>query len=415
MIMKTYSPSIFTLLLLLFSLPVAQAQTSLVVQPGTPTLDGEISAGEWTSSTLVTARGVSIQAMADGDNLYLAATWSDDTENNASNILTFDGTQWSAANDEDRIAFLFDMGETGADGANCQAFCHFPNMSTNGGTVDVWNWKAAQTNPMGYSEDTYWDASGQHVDEGVTAVLVNELDGAGLPGFMASSDPGAIKDYLVENMDAMNAFDPYNVLSGSVEEAVSFNSGATFSANDYVSGYVYRIPSGDFADVRAAGKYDNGTWTVEFSRKYEGGDRDFTVVPGESVKFVHEVFDNQGTTHALDATPIDGVSYTLDFSTIPTAIESVDSEVPAAFTLSQNYPNPFNPTTTIDFNLPNASNVTLRITNLLGQVVATPIQQSFAPGNYRYTFEASSLPSGTYIYTLTTDEASISRQMSLLK
>lgn len=414
--MKIHTPSLLTLLLALCCTPAAIAQTSLVVQPGTPTLDGVISAGEWTSSTLVTARGVSLQAMADGTNLYLAASWSDDTRDAASNILTFDGSQWSASNDEDRIAFLFDMGETGNDGANCQAFCHFPTMSTNGGTVDVWNWKAAQTNPMGYSEDTYWDATGQKVDAGVTAVLVNSLDGQGLPGFMASSDPGSIAAYLVENMDAMDAFDPYNVLSSDAEEAVAFNSGASFSTDETISGYVYRVPSGDVADVRAAGKYENGTWTVEFSRGYEGGDHDFTVVPGESVKFVHEVFDNQGASHALDSTPIDGVSYTLDFSDIVSvAVEPVEAALPAGYTLSQNYPNPFNPETTIEFNVPKTSDVTLRISNLLGQVVATPIQQKIAPGTYRFTFEAANLPSGTYIYTLSTGETSISRQMSLLK
>ena len=233
---------------------------------------------------------------------------------------------------------------------------------------------------------------------------------------MASSDPGSIEAYLVEDMDAMDAFDPYMVLSSDAAEAVAFNSGATFSADETISGYVYRVPSGDVADVRAAGKSENGTWTVEFSRGYEGGDHDFTVVPGDSVKFVHEVFDNQGGSHALDSTPIDGISYTLDFSDIVSvAVEPVEADLPASYTLSQNYPNPFNPETTIEFNVPKTSDVTLRISNLLGQVIATPIQQKVAPGTYRFTFEAANLPSGTYIYTLSTGETSISRQMSLLK
>ena len=45
----------------------------------------------------------------------------------------------------------------GVDGANCQAMCHFPEMKTNDGVVDVWHWKAARSNPMGISEDKFWD------------------------------------------------------------------------------------------------------------------------------------------------------------------------------------------------------------------------------------------------------------------
>ena len=159
--MKTFRqlrcPLLSIVFMALFSFTPAFAQTTLVVEPGEPVLDGVISPGEWTSASLVTTRGVTLQAMADGEFLYLAASWADETESIAANRITYDGSQWSQSGNEDRIAFLFDMGQTGADGVNCQAFCHFPGMSTNGGIVDVWNWQAARSNPMGYSEDTYWD------------------------------------------------------------------------------------------------------------------------------------------------------------------------------------------------------------------------------------------------------------------
>ncbi|MFK7849125.1 MAG: ethylbenzene dehydrogenase-related protein [Rhodothermales bacterium] len=415
--MKALIQSVCLLLIILIPTTDVSAQKTLFAQPGEPTMDGVISPGEWTSTPLITTRGVTLNAMADGDYLYLAASWSDATENTATNRLTYDGSQWTQDGDEDRIAFLFDMGQTGTSGANCQAFCHFPSMSTNGGVVDVWNWKAASSNPMGYAEDNYWDASGQKIDEGITAVLVNSLDGQNLPSFMASSGAGAIKEFLVENATALDAFDPYETLpTQSVDEAVNFNSSMTFSANDYVSAFVHRIPSGDVADIRSAGKYDNGTWTVEFKRPYDGGDHDFTVNPGGSVTFTHEVFDNQGGDHALDSTPLDVNIYTLDFSAVATtSIDRLADEVPASFELMQNYPNPFNPSTTITFDIPASGLAKLEVINVLGQVVATLVNEVVQPGQYQLTFDAQSLPSGNYYYRLTSENFSAAKQMTLMK
>ncbi len=415
--MKVFVTIISFSITLLFCPINSAAQTVLTVQQGKPTLDGVISPGEWTSSSLTTTRGVTLWAMADGDSLYLAASWQDATENNAPNRLTYSGSQWSKAEDEDRIAFLFDMGQTGADGVNCQAFCHFPGMSTNGGTVDVWNWQAGRSNPMGYSEDSYWDAAGQHVDAGVSAVLVNQLDAGNLPTFMATTDPGAIKKFLAENTAAMDAFDPFNTLPAqSVEEAVSFNSAASFNANDYIAGYVHRIPTGDIADVRSAGKFNNGVWTVEFSRSFEGGEHDFTVEPGGLVSFAHEVFDNQGSNHAIDSTPIDATSYTLDFSLITaTDIERVDESTPVSFGLAQNFPNPFSTSTTIGFQIQWPGVVQLQIINVLGEVVKTLSNEHLQTGVYKMKVDFDNLPSGIYYYRLSTDHFSQTRQMTFLK
>jgi hypothetical protein len=88
--------------------------------------------------------------------------------------------------------------------------------------------------------------------------------------------------------------------------------------------------------------------------------------------------------------------------------------LPAMYTLSQNYPNPFNPSTTIDYSLPHASRVKLNIYNVLGQVVATLVNDQRAAGTYAVRWNASNLASGLYFYQLTADGNTIATKKMLL-
>ncbi len=68
--------------------------------------------------------------------------------------------------------------------------------------------------------------------------------------------------------------------------------------------------------------------------------------------------------------------------------------------LSQNYPNPFNPTTTIEYSIPEVSNVTITIYSIVGELAATLVSGSIEAGYHRINFDASKLSSGTYIYQI---------------
>jgi hypothetical protein len=98
-----------------------------------------------------------------------------------------------------------------------------------------------------------------------------------------------------------------------------------------------------------------------------------------------------------------------------TSVEEIPGEVPAEYGLSQNYPNPFNPATTIEFSVPEAGFVSLRIYDLLGKEMKTLVNDERAPGSYRVTFEASDLPSGTYFYTLRAGSHTQTKKMILMK
>lgn len=115
---------------------------------------------------------------------------------------------------------------------------------------------------------------------------------------------------------------------------------------------------------------------------------------------------------------IDKWSFTGVIPIIPILIVSVEKNeelVPTEFALYQNYPNPFNPLTTIEFSVVEDGNVKLSVYSLTGELVADLVNTEMSKGSYKYTFDATKLASGTYIYTLTNGVNQISRKMTLLK
>lgn len=99
-----------------------------------------------------------------------------------------------------------------------------------------------------------------------------------------------------------------------------------------------------------------------------------------------------------------------------TAIKSEQKTIiPADYTLYQNYPNPFNPSTIIKYSVPKSQLVTLRIYNLLGQVVTTLVNKQQNAGNYEVTFKAENLASGIYFYTINAGNFNSTKKMILLK
>jgi hypothetical protein len=91
-------------------------------------------------------------------------------------------------------------------------------------------------------------------------------------------------------------------------------------------------------------------------------------------------------------------------------------DLPAIYALDQNYPNPFNPATKISFSLAERNTVTLRIYNILGQTVATPvINQQMERGQHSVEVDAHEWVSGVYFYQMTAGSFKEVKKMVLLK
>lgn len=85
------------------------------------------------------------------------------------------------------------------------------------------------------------------------------------------------------------------------------------------------------------------------------------------------------------------------------------------YSISQNYPNPFNPSTTISYALPKEEMVTIRVYDILGQVVKTLVNQSQSAGTHTVSFKANELTSGIYFYSIQAGNFNQVKKMMLLK
>jgi D-alanyl-D-alanine carboxypeptidase len=100
-------------------------------------------------------------------------------------------------------------------------------------------------------------------------------------------------------------------------------------------------------------------------------------------------------------------------------ITSVDerkiSQIPGHFQLFQNFPNPFNPSTTIKYQIPDFSFVTIKVYDVLGSEITTLVSEEKPAGSYDVEFDGSVFSSGVYFYQMTADSYSAIKKMLLLK
>jgi uncharacterized repeat protein (TIGR01451 family) len=121
------------------------------------------------------------------------------------------------------------------------------------------------------------------------------------------------------------------------------------------------------------------------------------------------------TSNGQVATRYDVVVQDVSFTSSTSVDTEDEEELPAAYVLEQNYPNPFNPVTTIAFTLPEAAHVRLAVYDVLGRQVTVLLDGLRGTGRHTVSFDASTLPSGTYFYRLEAPSQTLTRTLVLTK
>jgi hypothetical protein len=178
--------------------------------------------------------------------------------------------------------------------------------------------------------------------------------------------------------------------------------------NSYVSGVRHAFsPARMYTTKRSpAGEVD---WTAEYAVD------DVAITPRSCFVDDSGILYVVGTGQKND---FSNVASIVKYAQIPVSVKEDDPGTPLEFSLSQNYPNPFNPTTTIRFAIPAGSGqvaTSLQVYNLLGQEVATLVNEEMKPGSYAVQFDGSNLASGVYFYRLQAGDFTQARRLLLLK
>lgn len=119
--------------------------------------------------------------------------------------------------------------------------------------------------------------------------------------------------------------------------------------------------------------------------------------------------------YRLKQTDLDGTVHYSDRIQATSLTGVTDRPLPTAFALDQNYPNPFNPSTTIEFALPKDARVSLDVYNVIGQRVASLVNEVRQAGYHSVQFNAGQLASGLYIYRIAAGDVTMVKKMMLTK
>ncbi len=189
-----------------------------------------------------------------------------------------------------------------------------------------------------------------------------------------------------------------NVQPVSNGRGVEVNWGTISEINNY-GFWIQKSPADELHYADIEGSFTPGHGTTNEPQRYTFTDN--TVGPNSWYYRLKQV-DLDGSAHYSDAVRIE-------------ILTSVADAAPRVFALLQNYPNPFNPSTNIEYSIPFAGHVNMKVYDVVGREVATLVNEEKEAGDFKVTFDAKNLPSGVYFYRLTTKNAIQTKKIVLMK
>ena len=175
--------------------------------------------------------------------------------------------------------------------------------------------------------------------------------------------------------------------------------------------YIGTLPSSGYAALAGGGDTD-AEWLTEIPNfvTIPGGDStqiSITIIPIADGHFTADII--------LDSNDPDSLQVRIPV--VLNVVTGIEDEIslPTTYALYQNFPNPFNPTTQFSYDLPEQSDVLLKIYNILGEEVATLINETQNAGSFNIVWDASHLASGIYLYRFIAGNFVETKKMLLLK
>lgn len=254
---------------------------------------------------------------------------------------------------------------------------------------------------------SYTGISGIYYDR-VTDLDIDPLGNVYLTGNSVRTTASGGEDFITLKYDAAGNLLWERFYNGTYGDG-DYAKGITVdeNGNAYITGIAFDL-NFDFNYMTI--KYDTDG-TEKWKISYDGG---FTHRRDDATAII---LDNEGNV-VVTGISSRGANFD-DITTIKysqsTGITQISSQIPRAFSLSQNYPNPFNPVTILEFEIPKAGFVSLKIYDMLGKEINTLVNSNLNPGRYKYDFDAGSLTSGIYFYKLEAGNYSETKKMLLVK
>jgi len=243
-------------------------------------------------------------------------------------------------------------------------------------------------------------------------------------------------EIAVSSSNAAPSLGPSNVLDN--DPGTFWASGAHTSANAEEWIYIDQGSSKSVTQVVLVPRFYKVAlaFPQDFAIQYSSDGTNWTDVPGQTYTDYPIPANNNGETFVfsspincryirIDATKLrvddSGTNYYFQLAEfhvygLTTGINDKSSNnIVKSYSLSQNYPNPFNPSTTIEFSLQKAGMTKLDVYNILGQKVASLVNENLNVGQHSVSFNASNLSSGIYLYRLSSGNYTEVKKMILLK
>jgi hypothetical protein len=259
---------------------------------------------------------------------------------------------------------------------------------------------------------------------GIDIICADEIDDRGdlnMDGVANSiADAVMFTNYFVYGLSAFGDY-----IDGAIAASDVNNDGMTLTVADLV--YMIRVISGyevaydKLVAVSAEYWVENNVLSVdgEMGALYVEFDRDVDVkLLAEGMEMKEN--DGKVIVYSLDGNSFSGNVLEANANVVSIEMATKDgadvteTNVPRNFALLQNYPNPFNPVTTIEFNLSKATDYSMTIYNITGQVVKV-FSGSADAGPQKVQWDAQDVASGIYFYKLNADNFSETKKMILLK